>query len=77
MLWRNSDNLGEIEYFFLSLDDNDEDVTYAFHCYCCNEAWTWIGAISFKNVEGKVVFGCFICFYKVDKCHIGRSWALF
>jgi hypothetical protein len=31
----------------------------------------------FKNVEGKVVFGCFICFYKVDKCHIGRSWALF
>jgi len=53
--------LGELDYFFLSLDDNNEVVPYAFHCYCRNEAWTWIDVISlFKNVEGKVVVGCFV-----------------
>ncbi len=60
-LVRYSDNLGELDYFFLSLDDNNEVVPYAFHCYCRNEAWTWIDVISlFKNVEGKVVVGCFV-----------------
>jgi hypothetical protein len=64
-----SDSLGEFDYFFLDLEDNNEVAICASHGL--NKAWR--GAVAFKNVKEEAMVGCIVCFDKINKCHIGRE----
>jgi hypothetical protein len=65
--------LGEFNYLFFNLENNDEVSMYA--CHSRDEAWR--GAISFKDVEENVMVGCIICFDKINKSHMGWKIVIF
>jgi hypothetical protein len=68
-----SNGLGEFNYLFFNLENNDEVSVYA--CYSRDKAWR--GAILFKYVKENVMVGCFISFDKINKSYMGRQIMIF